>query len=672
MASSYEIPVYGTQNNQLTGWLTEAVQEGEAWLRNQRPTQEWEKTLDLLSPSNPNMDLADQSNAGYNKIYRVFRELIASLSDFQHEGVVSAVQDANLFDQAITLTKLDEDWKYTTFARERVREILQYAGALGTGYGWQVWDKDFDGVGRGNVSLQALSGNDVTFVQLPRSHDVQKAYMVIIKQEVPINLAKREWALKNPAFAAALRPDRGEASWITKGLRKVQQAMGGSPALRVGGMNKTNNNSFPTVDIYHCYTMDMSLNESGRTIRMGPDNTNYCYDVPSLGSDLPTGQTQGGIQLYRKAERPDAMMFPLRRLTIFSKSAGVGSDDTSPWWHGEAPLVKFRYNDVAWEALGRSLVGDARTLQDGIQQMMRDIEDSSNAKVDPPALYDENRVDKTFAASFNPRKGGVRAQADLDRGAVIQFPVPPENYNIAPWQLQYLSDQEKRIDYITAVNDMTAILKARQIPGSDTIDKIMEMAGPIVKDMVLATVEPMTRLGRQRMALFFQFMTYPRILNTVGPDNAIQPYQYTPTKIMPKGQEALVGQQGAMVFLNEFRYDISQQSMTELSRLSTKLLYIQLMKMGFPISWWDFAKIAGFHDFGPAPKDCNTMMERWVAQQHIMRELQTEFAQDQASVAAGAAVGGPAKNPVGRPPTFEKAPHLEQKDDGTRSTIATS
>ncbi len=405
--SHYEIPTYGASGSQLAGWLTEAVQEGEAWLRNQRTTQDWEQTLEMLSPSNPNMDLSDQSNVGYNKVYRVFRELIASLSDFQHEGIVTAVQDENLFDQAIVLTKLDEDWKRTTFARERVREIIQHAGALGTGYGWQVWDKNFDGMGRGNVSLTALSGNDVLCVQLPKSHDLQKAYMVIVRQEMPINLAKREWMYKNPQFAAALTPDRGEASWITKGLRKVQQAMGGSPALRVGGMSKSNNMGFPTVDIYHCYTMDMSVNETGRTIRMGPDNTNWQYEVPSLGSDIDTGQKQNGMTLYRKAEHADAMMFPLRRHTIFSRSAGVAEDGTSPWWHGEVPIVRFKYNDVAWEALGRSLVGDARTMQTGIQQMMRDIEDSSNAKVDPPALYDENKVDKTFAASFNPRKGGV-------------------------------------------------------------------------------------------------------------------------------------------------------------------------------------------------------------------------------------------------------------------------
>ncbi len=124
--------------------------------------------------------------------------------------------------------------------------------------------------------------------------------------------------------------------------------------------------------------------------------------------------------------------------------------------------------------------------------------------------------------------------------------------------------------------------------------------------------------------------------------------------------------------------------------MTTKLFYIQLMKAGFPISWWTFAKIAQIPNFGPPPEGTNTEMERWIAQPHI----QTELAIDQQQEIAGSGLVGPDGQPVssgggaggegggppggggggegGRPPSFNKAPKMESKDGGTRSTITTS
>jgi hypothetical protein len=141
--------------------------------------------------------------------------------------------------------------------------------------------------------------------------------------------------------------------------------------------------------------------------------------------------------------------------------------------------------------------------------------------------------------------------------------------------------------------------------------------------------------------------------------------------------------------LDDFKYVVSESGINEIHRMTTKLFYIQLMKAGFPISWWTFAKIAQIPNFGPPPEGTNTEMERWIAQQHI----QTELALDQQQEIAGAGLVGPDGQPVssggaggeggpgggpgggagpGRPASFQKAPRIEQKDGGARSTIATS
>ena len=38
--------------------------------------------------------------------------------------------------------------------------------------------------------MRAFAPGDVTFVQLPKNHNIQQAYMVIIRDEMPLNLAR--------------------------------------------------------------------------------------------------------------------------------------------------------------------------------------------------------------------------------------------------------------------------------------------------------------------------------------------------------------------------------------------------------------------------------------------------------------------------------------------------
>jgi hypothetical protein len=659
--TQYEIPRLGTATPYLHGWLLEALQEGDAWLAAQRPTIEWAKVLDMLGPSDPTAAVAGLSNTGYNKGKRIARELVAAISNFRHAGEFKVEFDQALFSQAHVLTKLDHAWERRTFARTIYRQALQYAVTHGTGYLVQDYAKDFWGPGHGDIRLTAYAPQQVTFLQLPADHNMQRAYAVIIREELPINLAKRIYRGINTPFADALVPDREQESWMQKGLRKIQTLLGGSPALRVAGTRADKGpGGYPTVDLFHMYLLDGTINETGHRQSLGTFGTNWAYSVPFLGEPLPIGVTNPatGAPLTRPAEAADCALFPLRRLCIFSKT-GIAYDGSSPWWHGHAPLVRLRFNDWAWEALGQSLLGDVRTMQDGIEAVMRDIEDSMAARLDPPILYDDQQVSESFAKAFQPRKAGVRAAATLSAGEVLKLPIQPSTYDVPTWITEHLKAQEGRMDYLTGVQDLTAIAKARQIPGADTLEKLLEMAGPLVQDMVGGLEQPLYELGEMRKAYYYQFYTYPRILQVVGVDEASEDYQFTPDLILPvlQGEGPEARRDRAQLHLHQFHYHITSTALSEMHRLSTRLFYLQLMKMGFPISWWDYAKIAEMPNFGPEPLGTNNMMERWVAQKHMEADLAKEL---------GIAMGKGA----GRPPSGKGTPRIEQKDGGTRSTVA--
>ena len=726
--NSYEMPRFGTDGAHIHGWLLEAKQEGQAWLQTQRSATSWEGARILMDEGDSQVDASSMSNTVYPKAKRIARELVASLSSFKHEGEFVVTWDNTLYDTAHLLTDLDANWYATTHPEQAHRATLQNGVILGTGYWVQTWDNNFWGPGKGDIRLDWMDPSNVTFVQLPKDRDIQNAYVVLLRYELPINLAKRIYAPINGAFAASLVPDQETPSWIQKGLQRVQQFI--SPALRVAGRTRQDNNgAFPTVDIYHAYTLDPSLNEGFDPITMGAYGTNWSYQVPVNGGPVPTGMINPatGSEWTKPAKWEDCRLFPLRRLTVFSNT-GIAYDGSSPWWHGDAPVARVWFNDLPWNALGGSLISDIRTMEQGVQSLMRGMEDSAAARLDPPALYDDSMVSKSWAESVNPRLAGVRAAAPLQQGNPIQFPVDPRIYDVGPWIPAFMQAQEDRMDYLTGARDMIAIAKARQIPGADTLEKLMEMAGPLVQDMVSALTVPLEQLGKWRGSYYFQFYNSARVIRLVGPDDfKPEDWVYEPDKLeayfksgMGKAMRDRYGSANATSILqnqsfqfrpemllamqpgmsndmytralrrkiSEFRYEVTESGVNEINRMTTKLFYLQLMKEGFPISWWSFAKIARIPNFGPPPAGTNTEMERWIAQQEIkinlQADLQKQLAEQMGGAMPGAGAGGgemPQQIPNigeensqnrGRPQTYRNPPRMVQKDNGARSTVTTA
>lgn len=732
----YIIPAYGSSGAAVHGWLLEAQQEGMGWLASQPPGRSWEAVVQLLRGEAFGPDAASMSNVDYPKAKRIFRELVASLASFQHEGEFKVLWDNAFYDQAHLLTDLDRNWFTSTKANLAYRSGIQTALAKGTSYFVETWDPFYWGPWKGEVVLEAFDPADVTFVQLPRDHDIQKAYMVILRYELPINLARRMYRRVNPGFAHSLQPDQQSPSWVQKGLQKVQQFI--SPALRVAGRTRQDSGgAFPTVNIYHGYIVDDAINLTPEPVTMGAYGTNWSYTVPALGDPMPTGlrNPQTGEPFTRPAKEEDCRLFPLRRLCIWS-STGVAYDGSSPWWHGQVPVARLAFNDLPWEALGGSAISDVRSMEQGIVALMRATEDSAAARLDPPALYDDTVVSEAWAKSFNPRLAGVRAAAPLMQGDPIKFPVAPQYYDVPQWITSHIESQEARMDYLTGVKDVAAIAKAKQIPGADTIEKLLEMAGPLVQDMVRALEAPLTELGQWRGALYFQFYNAARIVNTVGPDSfdpeewnwipetlkqqALNRYkhlppaqreqaartgtfQFTPEMLLAQGTMQTQEQRTEQAFklISQFRYEVTESGVNEIHRMTTKLFYLQLMKEGFPVSPWTFARIAKIPNFGPPPEGTNTEMERWIAWQHMKIELQGELqkesavAQAEAQTAAmgvmaeggmmGGAPGGPGGEPGnipdipgmegtsrGRPQSYRNPPRMVRKDQGARTTITTA
>ena len=96
-----------------------------------------------------------------------------------------------------------------------------------------------------------------------------------------------------------------------------------SCALRVAGTRRQQSGSFPTVDIFHMYVMDRSINMGPIPVTMGTKGTNWTYTVPALGDPMPTGiqNPATGQEFTRPAEESDCKLFPLRRSKSTTRSS---------------------------------------------------------------------------------------------------------------------------------------------------------------------------------------------------------------------------------------------------------------------------------------------------------------------------------------------------------------
>jgi hypothetical protein len=552
---------------------------------------------------------------------------------------------------------------------------LQYAAVGGLGWASPVWSKDFWVVGRGDLELKTYGPRDIVPIQIGKDHDVQKAYAVTIRDEMPLNQA---WA-KYPTKTDLLTPDRGTASWLAKGVRRVQRFM--SPVLNAFGQGRgkeAEESPFPTVDIFKTYILDLTMNDTDHPIKMGDGNWNY--EVPPYGSEIPTGEMNGGVAKTRRATFDDARMFPLRRLVIWCNN-GTLYDDSSTHWHGRVPAIPFRLDDWPWDFLGYPMTRDGASIQESATRLLRAIDDSANARLDPPLGYDENMLSRSLMERFNPRAGGQRVPINMQMGDGIKELIGPQYYDVPSWIPDFVKQLYEGMHYILGTRDIQAIAKAKQIPAGDSLEKLMEMAGPILTDMSRNMEYSMREIGEQVKSGFFQHYDLPRRVQVLGKDGVVEEdFDFKPGDMVPshtpdeyerirRGDMSkdtgsrLSNIERAKVHQNSFYFHITPNSMHQITQLTKKLLLMQLFRAGFPIDPWSVAEGFDIENYGD-PSQLGKILGTDIPSDKFGRWLAwMEFKQK---------LGQKEPGHPGRKPSGQTPPTVQSKDAGSRSTVRES
>jgi hypothetical protein len=677
-------PTTASQDERL-GFLKDSRQEGENYLRSQRAWGSIDRGLDAIADDRSDPTDPALSRVRYNSVKRGIREIVATLSNLR---VVPnyTTQNNRYINQANILNKRYLAWHQNPHidVRGELKKCLQWAAVCGKSYCQLGFGRQFVITGTPELRLHAKGPRSVLVNQIGEGHDIQQAYQVHIVHEMPYFEALARFPYSADKLTAGAKP----SNVLRRGARAVSRFI--SPMMRIamGKDREGDPDTFPVCQVIETYTLDPDVNNSQDVMHMGTPGSTWEYYVYPDGGQIPTGiiDPSTGQELTRHAERQDALLFPTRRLTWWNESGIlIGSDGVadgpSHWWHGYVPLVEFQLDPWPWEFLGYPLTHDALPLQKSVRDGLRAIDDSQNVRLRPPLAYLKNRVSRNFMRSFDPRVPlqyiGIDGMTLGKLDELIKSIFPPSQYDVPQWLLEYVKANEARIDRLLGVMDAMALAKARQIPAGDTMEKLMELMGPVIQDMSASMDQSIVRIGEMQKFNFMQFDTLSRRLEILGTDGVTkEDFDYSPSTLVPDDGDSSSRLKTAWdrgrAHANNFVYQVTPGSLHQITSMARRLILYQLFKTpGFPMDPWTVAD--SFDIFlGPKPQNCNTPVELWAEWQRILAQMKAHLAQE---------FGGEGQQPSGprggrsgtggRAPTGGHAPQLKSRPDG-RSTVQES
>jgi hypothetical protein len=669
------------QGQGILSWMNECIQEGEIFLKNQTGYRFVDASHRIMADIGFDELPRTLSKASKNFVKRDVRELVGTLAN---PRPLSSFRTDNKEweDQAEIINKGYLHWYLSSFADRRLREALQFAAVEGTGYLIQEWDPGVWSPTDGEITQQALGVDAVLPIQIsPEDWDLQKAYAVIIRRQYPIFHVLRRF----PLAAHLISPD-GEAvskfrrlvnNLIDKVTPTVQNTYGSQRGYR--GEDPAGRQ---LVTIYDIYILDGQANMGNEPIKKGVEASPWEYNVPFYGQQIPIGMNMPGTvePITRSANYHDSRLFPYRRHIIATRNA-ILYDDTSKWWHGQVPLVKFRLDDWPFEYCGIPVTKEPAKLQALYMSLLRAYDDSSNARLRPGLAYDKSRISEAMAKAMDPRVGGQVMGVNNMMGEAFKVITDPRYYTMEGNVLEFMQQAEEGGSRLMGLHDLVAMSKAAQIPGSDTIEKLAEMAGPMATDMSRNMESSMREIGEMWKCNFFEFYSVRKRFQILGRDGVTrEDFDFDPSTLVPSNLDLpVVGSAGtrserARIHMRNFHFSIVPNSIYSMTQSTRQLILLQLQRVGTPLA----PKFIMEQFDIPNPEkrieefwEYKTEEAQKMTQIQIMATAMNPMAQLMGAMQQGMGGGG---NPQGegRPPTAQTPPHIEQKDSGTRSVISES
>lgn len=657
MPETPPIPSQGVdEQDYLTlGWLQEALQESEGFLKAQAGYDRIQPSMEAVlghvdAFSSPGLLGGALSRVRSNRIGKIYSDLKALLTDTKVFWEYRSA-NPNFQKQAEIAGKLSTHWFYQRQIDMRFASLVGYYENAGTSFAHLMYDETV-----GDITMTAEDPRDVLPIRPSEAgyESIQNCLGVIVRRERSVNYVKDRFP--NKAHLIVADRDGSIGSSRGGGTAALYRALGSElsafDAALWGENPKRTIPKMPVVDLYTAYIRDTRINKSSHAVAIG--------QFDKEGKPLNN---------WSYVVEPGQPFYPNKRLIQFTKTA-ILYDSTSPYWHGMFPLVKFTLDPLENSWLGKAPLWDLLPLGTMYDKVLRAMDDLLGKAVQPDVVADKQSMSRAALNALNTRAAGQKFLQNfaIGKGMQLVYPQGP-GFEMGMKLIEILRQE---IDTLSGVMDMSQMMRLNQLPGADTLDKIVEGMSPSVRGRSRALEAFVREFARMLAYNFAQFYTVNMRIMIMGADGvtpadmeSFDPGTFIPDYVHPDDfgktgfptPEALARgplqrMDRAKHFMEQFTYHVAPSSLLASSQIDKKLLYLQLGSRGL-IDRQTLLEELGIPN---VPQ----IIER-------LAEEQAQMAMIQAGASASATGGM-----EGRPPSWNAMPHLERKDGGTRSTIATS
>lgn len=700
---SWQSPPFEAPDKTKLNFCKQCIMSGIKWVEDQMSSDDLSRALDILAGKTGSSTSNKWASITTGDLKRDVREIIETLANIRPISGYSTDNDA-FRDHANMMTKTEKAIYFESFVDRSIRDALQFGAVSGGGFLSPTYSRDKFGSGEGKFEFPALGQPDVLPVQLPRSRDYQKAYVVTLA--VPMGVAEAH--ARFPLYQAQLKPF----------AKKRYGKTAGGEQRRGYDQNRWRMHSIETqleqfCDIYFAYILDLRINygkldEEGKPIlddegnpvgeemSMGQEGTSWSYKVPFVGQMIT--RFEDGGERTRPASEDDCRVYPMRRLMI-SCDAALMYDGPAFDWHGCVPLIPFYLDDWAWEGTGYSLFRGTASTQDAIDDLVRSVYRVAMARANPGKTYNTDiiagekgaKISSAQAEAMDPFDPNATWGIDGDnKEPVLKPPMPEWCYNVPEWVLKVVELLQNTLSKQLGLDQIQALAKLKAT--IDDPEKLLDAEGPVAIGTSRSMEQGLCMLGQMMKFNIIQYMTTGRIMQYVGADQiAPEVFDYSPEMVTPShmpGEQTIDGEGKptesktskfirAKTFANNLRYFITPHSLHYIAQKEQKLNLLALLGKGVPV---DPETIAGQFDLPNwGSIEGSTIKEKvfnWAKEQLTEK---ADLAKLEKALGLGpppdeAGKPGPAPGHGGAPASNKKPPKAKQKGtaSGGRVVLSTS
>lgn len=661
--TKWQCPPFTAPPEERMGWVEEQLEEGEGWLSSQKSYQNYERNLRVFDAV---FNDKTKSTLITNSLKYNIRKFVETVSEVREIGTYGSDAPqyklfAEMLNKLVKAVYLESDFPV------QLRRALQYAAVFGRGYIWTKCKTGNYGFGERKLIFEPLGLLDVVPIQMPSTNDVQDAYANTIYEYMPIAEAHGRFPLYQSRLQAVDRVNTSSRVQA-KRLDNAERYRGGTESRNFGNLY---------CEIRYTFIRDISVNPYEKPVPMGQPNTSWFYEVPFVGQPI-LGGVRNSQPFMRPANNQDCLLYPYLRLIISSKGMTEPMYDGPAFdWHGQMPAVQYDVDDLPWEGVGRSLVGDVADIETTKRKIERKIDQVITTTLNPPMGYDRTATGGPKVENFDIFEENVRAGVDGKPADVMQS-LLPESVRVTDVHFKWLEYLNAAEGKQLGLEDMGNLANLKMNIASETAEKMLESIGPVGKGMAGNVERANAKIAFQLKFHCPQWYDTARVVSIIGPNNVTpEVFDFDPTSLIPShmADEIVVGQPPptgpshysqltrARMFAKNIRLVSVPSTLLRVTQMQEQMKWLQLYRGGAPIAFADVAKKLDIENYGDVKGA--TLRERWFNEQLESLKLKAMAAQAAAALGMGGddgpGGGGKPKGKGGRPPSGKKPPHFQQK-----------